>query len=35
VANVAKDLEYMVGHNEEPRMRRIMTDIAKEGLKDE
>ena len=32
---VAKDLQYMVGHNEESRMRRIMSDIGKEGMKDD
>lgn len=31
---IATDLEYMVGHNEEPRMRRIMNDIKKEAFKD-
>ena len=32
VEMIAKDLEYMAGHNEEVRMRRIMKDIAKEGF---
>lgn len=34
VEHVAKDLQYMAGHNEEVRMKRIMNDIAKEGMKD-
>ena len=35
VEDVARDLEYMVGHNEEVRMKRIMDDLKKEGLKNE
>lgn len=33
--DIARDLEYMVGHNEDATMRRIMNDITKEGMRDE
>ena len=35
VGDITKDLQYMAGHNEEVRMKRIMNDVAKEGFKND
>lgn len=34
VGGIAKDLEYMIGHNEEVRMKRIMKNIVDEAIKE-